>query len=51
MKKPIFLFNLFILIGLTFSAAIGKEPDPDHKRTFCNPMDLNYRFNFRSEPP
>lgn len=44
MKKSIFLFLLFILIGLTSSAKSVKLQTADKGTTFCNPMDLNYRF-------
>jgi xylan 1,4-beta-xylosidase len=35
--------KLFVFIFLIPLAALGQRPD---QRTYCNPMDINYRYNF-----
>jgi len=50
MKKSVFIISLFILSGVIVQAGEIKSKTPAEKKTFCNPMDLNYHFNFRSEP-
>ncbi|HEX8016208.1 MAG TPA: family 43 glycosylhydrolase [Flavobacterium sp.] len=44
MKNRISLFSLFLLIGLATSAQKSKLQSQTKEVTFCNPMDINYRF-------
>ena len=47
MKRMMFLLNLFALIGWTIVSAQGLEAVTKNQKTFCNPIDLNYRFQPR----
>jgi xylan 1,4-beta-xylosidase len=47
MKKLMFLLNLFVLVGWTIVSAQGLKSVTKNQQTFCNPIDLNYRFQPR----
>lgn len=47
MKKIFFLINAFVLIGVRVAFAQDAPIPLIKQKTFCNPMDLNYRFQPR----
>ena len=44
MKKTLFIFTMLVLIGWTSAFAQGTEKATNNQKTFCNPVNLNYRF-------
>lgn len=47
MRKNFFLLYLVVMAGWTISFAQGIQSTSKEQKTFCNPMDLNYRFQPR----
>ena len=47
MNKILFLLSLYVLSGWTIVSAQELETVTKNQKTFCNPMDLNYRFQPR----
>lgn len=47
MIKKIILYSLFVLLGCAGSFAQDKDKRGKKQKTFCNPMNVNYRFQPR----
>lgn len=47
MNKILFLLNLLFLYGFSIGYGQGTEKAAKNQKTFCNPMDINYRFQPR----